>query len=348
ALTNSEARTLAALPSERLEAIVEAAHAHLGDAPPPLADQLRRTAIALRQTHTRHGSATAQRDTAAARAAGAEAARLTRQLARLEHGQALRERWSLTAARLDAQAGAGQAILDVRQAAQQARPYTLLDNATLVRRLRSAQRRAKQARTTAERYDQEGERTTAEIAALVVEIDHSATIGPAQSQARESVIVEQQAATRIAGLQTALAATRLGHHAVRGKHRSQLIAELEQLRRQHPALAGGDPVARWEALLADGKTADRETLAALRSRHDQASTDLDWYRNTAAQLRGDADTQQATIAGIRAELTARTTTPHHPTSSCARGPEPAPRSGSAALLQDQITIAPQPPQDIPG
>ncbi|MHB1536192.1 MAG: hypothetical protein ACYC1D_16595, partial [Acidimicrobiales bacterium] len=158
ALTNSEARTLAALPSERLEAIVEAAHAHLGDAPPPLADQLRRSAIALRQTHTRQGSATAQGDTAAARAAGAEAARLTRQLTRLEVGQALRERWSLTAARLDAQAGAAQAVLDARQAAQRARPYTLLDNATLVRRLRGAQRRAQQARSTAERYDQEGER----------------------------------------------------------------------------------------------------------------------------------------------------------------------------------------------
>ncbi|MHB1536556.1 MAG: MobF family relaxase, partial [Acidimicrobiales bacterium] len=104
ALTNSEDRTLAALATERLEAIVDQAHAHLVDAPPPLADQLRRTAVALRHAHTSEGSATAQGDTTAARAAAAEAARLTRELARLEVGQALRERWSLTAARLDAQA----------------------------------------------------------------------------------------------------------------------------------------------------------------------------------------------------------------------------------------------------
>ncbi|MHB1536647.1 MAG: hypothetical protein ACYC1D_18960, partial [Acidimicrobiales bacterium] len=194
------------------------------------------------------------------------------------------------------------AVLDVRQAAQQARPYTLLDNATLVRRLRGAQRRAKQARTTAERYDQEGERTTAQIAALLLEIDHSATSGPAQSRARQSVIVEQQAAARIAGLQTALDATRLGRHTVRGAQRVRLTAELNQVRQQHPALAGGDPAARWEALLADGKTADRETLAALRSRHDQATTDLDWYRNTATQLRADADDQRVTITSLRAEL----------------------------------------------
>ena len=146
-------------------------------------------------------------------------------------------------------------------------------------------------------------------------------VGPAQGQARQIVIAEQQAAARIASIQTALDATRLGHHSVRGDQRAGLAAELHQLRAHHPTLAPGDPAARWETLIADAKTVDRDALAQLRSHHAQAITDLDWYRNTATQLRADADHQQATITGIRDELTTRT------------GHSPSPASPASTRIQ---------------
>lgn len=350
ALTNSQTNTLAALPDERLEAIIDQAHAHLAQAPPPVTDQLRQTAIALRDAHTRHGTAVAHGDTATARAAGADAARLTRRLDRLDHTQGLRDRWNLTAARLDSQATAAQALLTGRRAAEQARPYSQLDTATLLGRLRTARRRANQATATAGRYDRQAEQTGAQIALLLAEIDRTTAVGPAQSQARQTVITEQQAAARIASIQTALDATLLRHHTVRGKHRTRLTAEVHQLRQQQPALTIDDPTNRWDTLIADGKTADRDSLAQLRSSHDQTTTDLEWYRNTATQLRADADHQQGTIRGIRAELTTRTSAPHHPTPPPPRGPRtaPHPRAGAVSVAQDQVSAAPKPPQDTPG
>lgn len=350
ALTNSEARTLAALPDERLEAIIDQAHAHLAQAPPPVADQLRQTAIALRDAHTRHGTASAHGDTTATRTANGDAGRLGRQLGRLEHAQGLRDRWSLTAARLDSQATASEALLAGRRAAQEGRPYNKVETATLVRRLRSAQARVKQATDTADRYDRQAEQTAPGIAVLLAEIDHTASVGPAQSEARQTVIAEQQAAARIATLQAHLDATRLRRQAVRGDQRVRLTAELHQLRQQHPALATGDLAARWETLIAEGETADHDTVAQLLSHHAQAATDLDWYRNTATQLRADADHQQATITGIRGELTTRTTTRHQSASSRPRGPQTTPYPGAraAAVAQDQITNTTKPPQDSPG
>lgn len=353
ALTNSETHTLAALPAERLEAIIDQTHTHLAEAPPPVADQLRQIAAALRHAQTIGGTAASHGDTNTARAAGAEAARLARQLDRLEDAQGLRDRWSLTAGRLDAQAVAAQAVLDNRQAVQQGRPYTRVDTATLVRRLRGARHRADHATATADRYDQQAQRTAAEIAVLLADIDHTATVGPAHGQARQAVIAEQQAATRIAGIQAALDATRLGVHTARGDHRARLTGELNQLRQQHPGLAvGGDPAARWDSLIADGRTTDRNSIAELHSRHDQASTDLDWYRNTATQLRSDAEHQHSAITSIRAELTARTSDSANPRS--ARHGQPRPRAAHKATMRSphiahgQLTDTPKPPQDTPG
>ena len=347
ALTNSEARTLAALPAERLEAIIDQAHAHLAQAPPPVADQLRQTAIALRDAHTRQGTAVAHGDTAAARTAAADATRLARQLGRLEHAQGLRDLWSLTAARLDAQGAASEALLAARRAAQEARPYNRADTETLARRLRTARVRVHQANTTAERYDRQAEQTAAGIAILLAEIDHTTTVGPAQSQAHQTVTAEQQAAARIAGIDAALDATRLGHHTIRGDQRARLTAELDQLQQHHPGLGGDDPAIRWDALIADGRTADLDTLAQLRSRHAQAATDLDWYRNTATQLRADADDQHTTITSIRAELTARTSAPHHQRSARPQA-APHPNASAAEVGHGQLIPTPKPPQDLPG
>ena len=351
ALTNSDTNTLAALPDEHLEAIIDHAHTHLATAPAPVADRLRHTAIALRHAHTTQGTAVAQGDTIAARTAGANAARLARQLDRLEHDQAVQDRWNLTAARLDGQAGAAQVLLDSRCAAQQARPYSQSDTATLVRRLRTARRRADQAMATADRYDRRTEQTSAGIAVLLGEIEHTETVGPAQSQARQTVITEQRAAARIAAIETALDATRLGRHAIRRDQRARLTAELQQLRQQHPALAAGDPTTRWDTLVTEGRTADRDTLAQLRSRRQQAATDLDWYSNTATQLRADADQQTSVVTGIKAELTARTSTPHDPAPSHQHSPQaaPHPTAHATAMAQDHLTaMAPKRPQDSPG
>ena len=349
-LIHSETRTLAALPTERLEAIVDHAHTTCAAAPPAVADQLQRTAVALRAAQTRQGAATAHGDIALARAAGAEAARLARQLDRLEHGQALRDRWNLTANRLDAQAGAAQAVLDDRHTTQRARPHSQVDTATLVRRLRDARHHADHATVTAQHYDRRTDRTTPELAALVTQIDHTINVEPAYTQARRTVTSEQHAAARIADIRASLDTTRLGLHTIRGPYRAQLNAELTRLRTQHPALADGTNAERWDTLLAAGKDADRNTLAQLRSRHQQAATDLDWYRNTATQLRADADNQQTTITGIRDELTTRTSTPHDPRTPRPRPPQsaPYPRTSVSAVAQDQITTTPKPPQDSPG
>ena len=345
ALTNSDTNTLAALPDEHLEAIIDHAHTHLAKAPPAVADRLRQTAIALRHAHTTQGTAAAHGDTIAARTAGADAARLARQLQRFEHAQSVRDRWALPAARLDGQAGAAQALLDSRHAAQHGRPYRQSDTATLVRRLRTARRRADQATATAERYDRRTEQTSAGIAALLAEIEHTETVGPAHSRARQTVITEQQAAARIATIKTALDATRLGRHTIRRDHRARLSSQLHQLRQQHPALTAGDPTTRWDTLTTEGKTADRDTLTQLRSRHQQATTDLDWYSNTARQLRADADEQQITITGLRIELTARTTSPHTPTPT--RSNYPAATAHGTHIAVHQLTETTKPLQDAP-
>ena len=350
ALTHSEARTLNTLPTERLEAIIDHAHATRTAAPPAVADELRHTALALRAAHSRQGTATAHGDTASARAADAEVGRLARQLDQLEHAQHLRDRSNLTAVRLDAQAGAAQAVLDDRHATQHTRPYSQVDTATLVRRLHHARHRADHATTTAEHYDRQTERTRVELTTLLTQIDHTANTAPAYAHARRTVTTEQHAVGRIADIRAALDTTRLGLHAIRGHHRAQLNAELNQLRTQHPSLADGNTAARWDTLLAAGKISDRNTLAQLRSRHQQAATDLDWYRNTATQLRADADDQQITIAGIRDELTTRTSTPHDPGTPRPRHPQAAPHPGAnaAPVAQAQITATPKPPQDSHG
>ena len=225
ALTNSPAHTLATPPAERLEAIIDHAHTHLAQAPPSVAHQLRDTAIALRHAHTRAGTAIANGHTTTANITSGEAARLGRKLDQLEHAQTLRDRWNLTAARLDSQAVAALALLDHRRANQQNRPYNQADTTTLIRRLRAARHRAGQATAAAERHDRQAEHSAALIADLQTAIDHTTTSQPAQNQARQTVLDEQRAATRMATIQAALAATRLGRNTIRGHHRALLTGE---------------------------------------------------------------------------------------------------------------------------
>jgi conjugative relaxase-like TrwC/TraI family protein len=349
ALTNSPAGTLAALPAERLEAIIHHAHTHLAQAPPSVAHQLRATALASRAAHTRAGTALAHDDNGTARSAAAEAARLDQQLQQLEHAQTHRDRWNLTAARLDHQAAAAQALLDHRQTAQHNRPYNQYDTSTLARRLRTVRHRADQATTTAKRYDRHADQTANAIVALLADIEHTATVQPARSHARQTVTAEQHAATRMTAIQTALDATRLRRRTIRGHHRTQLTAELQQIRRTYPALATIDLTVRWDALIAAGETADHNTLVELKGRHEQAIVDLDWYANTATQLRADVDHQHETITAIRAELTNRTSTPHPPTPRPGESRStPHPKPHAVAVAQNQITASPKPPQDTPG
>jgi len=74
------------------------------------------------------------------------------------------------------------------------------------------------------------------------------------------------------------------------------------------------------------------------------------YRNTGIQIQADCDKQHATITAIRAELTARDSTPHQTTPPRSRGPRVAPDPGirSVAIAQDQLTTPLKPPEDIPG
>ncbi|MHB1533911.1 MAG: MobF family relaxase [Acidimicrobiales bacterium] len=353
ALSNSETQMLAGLPTERLEAIIDHAHTHLAGGPLPVTDQLRRATTALRSARTTQGNALAGGDTDAARIAGEQADRLARQVDRLEDAQARREAWSLAAARLDTQATAAQAALDARQAARQARPYAGLDTDTLLRRLRNSRIRATRATDTADRYDQRAEHAIADIDRLMAAIDHTATIRPGESRARETVLVEQHVAARIAHLQSDLDRSRLGHHVVLGPRRIRLSAELNHLRQGHPALTAADPRIRWDALLAEGETADAQARENLQAEHGQAVIDLTWYRNTAAQLRADADHQRAATIGIQSELAVRsqgcdvtsTARPDTPAARAGRGPDAA---HSAYVAQQQLTDLPSPPQDAPG
>jgi len=362
ALTHTEKGALNSLPTEALEAIIERAHTHQATAPPPVADQLRCTATALRHAHTQEGAhahiespnghshtPTGLYHAPTACPAGHDTARLARQLERLERAQAVRNQWNLESARLDTHAAAAQAVLDHRQTTQQAQPYTEVDTATLIRRLAAARHRGERAATTADRYQQQTELTTIAIDGLLADIERAATVRPAYAEARDVVLGEQQAAARILTIRADLDNTRLGRHTVRRQHRANLEAELEQLQREHPALGSGDLTKRWDSLLANGETADQQALATLNGRHHQTTTDLDWYRNTGTQLRADAHKQTRIVAGIRAELSARTTETHKPRPAGRRPHQqtPKPQPSTTAVAQELLTNTTEPPQAAP-
>lgn len=346
ALDNSPARLLTATSDERLEAIADQAHTHLANGPAPVADELRRTAIALRQAHTSEGTALALRDRDTARTARQEAEQLALDLRQLEDLQATRDSWSITASRLEARADLARAELNRRAATDAVGTYRQLDTQTLAGKLRNARLRAKQATEGAERYEAEKHRAQLAVAALTDALSQAAANGAAESQARELIAREQRAAARITELQETLGKRRFARAAARGQNRQRLQQELTQLLGQRPTPGPGGADQRWRELLENAKAADRASREELRAEHDRAVVDLRWYQNTAEQMRSDADQQRTVITEIKDELSQRTSSTSEQAPTNHQTPDPA--MTPVAIAHDQLIDSPSPPQELPG
>lgn len=349
ALENSPARLLASSPDERLEAVIDRAHTHLAAGPTPVGDDLRRTAVALRQARSSEGASLSRHEEGPARAAQHRADQLVLELEHLEQDQSTRDAWSMTASRLEAQADLARTELDRRAAREGTRNYPQLETEALIRKLHHARVRASQAAECADSYESRAGASELSAATLAKAIDEASAQGAAETSAREQIAIERQVAARINELQGKLARTRFGMPTIRGRDRQLLTDEVESLISRHPALSKGGPDERWDALLADAKAADQARLEQLRADHNQAVVDVRWYRNTSEQMRTDEEQQRATVTEIRDELSTRTSSPSKSSPGGPKHQSRDPRMGQAiAIAHRQLTESPPPPRELPG
>ena len=332
ALDRTDPHSLAALPDEHLEAILDQAHQADQTSPDAVAEQLRAASGQLRHARTAHGIALQSRDPIAANRAAEQIDQLNVAVSRLEQAHNRRQQWRAATARLQEQAQAASVELEARRDAHNQVRGTDTAMPELHRRLVQAKARLESMETTIQRVEAiarhdrgRAQRLSAELSALLAR-------RPSTSEAQRTLASEQATAARIDQLRHTLTDTRLGMHAVRGKPRQRLRAELDQLVAGHPVLARPQHrQVRWETILNDGRRADHDQATVLRGQITQATKDVAEHADLAAACRAERDVRATHCIDLAVEIARRSGAPSTRTRTSRPTPEP------------DVTLAPETP-----
>ena len=314
ALDRTDPPTMAHLPDEQLEAIIEQCRHADRNAPAAVADELRDATRQLRQARTAHGLAIRNGDPVLAHTAHDQLGQLNRTVADLEEAHRRRQQWTAISSRLHQQADSALVELDIRRSAQADRPRVDTNLADLRRRLIHAQARLQSMQATVEHVERVADQRRVRAAQLEAELAALLASHPATQKAQLVVTSEQATAARIDQLRHTLTDTMLGIHTLRGKPRQQLRSELDELVTDHPALATpGHRQNRWETILKDGRQADRDHARDLRRQITHAHKDVVEHAALATACRTECNTRETIYTDLATAITRRTgATSAHP------------------------------------
>ncbi|HVA44619.1 MAG TPA: MobF family relaxase, partial [Acidimicrobiales bacterium] len=223
ALGHSEAPTLAGMPTEHLEAMIQAAAAEL--APPSVATELAERYAQLRAAHTAQGVALLAGN--AARAAGHArwAAELAAQITALEAAHAQRVAWSGEAGRRVAQVSAARAELSARQEARAQAPRGSWTEVRLHRAIADARLGVDSMTRVAAEQEEIASGLSDEIEAARTNLDRLVRLRPAVRAAAQRVSAEANLARRLDTLDAELAVSRMDRSGLRGRARAAALSE---------------------------------------------------------------------------------------------------------------------------
>jgi conjugative relaxase-like TrwC/TraI family protein len=325
ALDRAEPAGLAALPDERLEALVDQARQAEAAAPPSVGDQLRTISAQLRAARTAHGQAVLAGGPHSS--AALEAARTVEALAnaagRLESEHRRREQWRQAASRLQAQAAAAATELVARADARTAAPFRDMDLSSLEAEIAQVEQRLAAAASVAQRHETLARRWHDRADQLGARLARATTERPQLAKAEATVAAERALADRIEQLQSALGEDRRIRRP-RGAERQELIAEMSRLSTANPALMA-DPARReerWAGIIERAGQAERRWLGDLQAQLHAAAAQSEEHAAIAAPTRADIDERADRAGALRDELERRAHPTAVPTEPCSPAAQP--------------------------
>jgi hypothetical protein len=335
ALDRTDPHSLAKLPDDQLEAIIDQAHQVDQASPDAVADQLRAASRQLRYARTAYGIALQTHDPIAANRAAEKIDQLNVAVSRHEQAHYRRQQWTMATARLHQQAQAAAVELETRSLVRDT--DTTLPGihhrlAQAKARLESMEATVQRVETIARHHRDRARTLSDDLAALLAR-------RPATRTAQLAVVSEQATAAHIDRLRHSLTDTRFAMHTVPGKARRQFRAELEELVTDYPALASPQHRQdRWETILHDGRRADRDQARDLRGRITQANTEAAEHATLAATCRAERDARETIYTDLtrRAGATSAHPKPSGPSSATNVTPAETPASPHSTTIHSDL------------
>ena len=307
ALGRVEPATLADLPDEHLEAIVDQARQCDAAAPPAVASHLRAASAQLRAARTGEGqNVLAGRPVE--RAAVAEIEALTAGVAQLELSQRQREHWRASTSRLHAQAEAGAAELAAQAEARANWSHRDMDQDTLQAEVIRVEQQLRTATWVAERHATVRDQGREMVISLSAELARLTQKRPDVSIATTTVANERAVAAKLDELGETLARRRLGRSALRPAVRNNLHEELGVLLVSNPGLRC-EPLLReqrWTTIMDLAHAAERRRLAETQGHLDEAVVIVDQQADIARGARVHVEQLSERCNSLQAELGRRT------------------------------------------
>lgn len=270
ALERTEPATLARLPDEHLEAIIDQARQAETAAPPPIAEGLHQAHVQLRQARTAEGLARQTGDHTTADTAAEQVRRLAEAVLQAEDHHRRRQQWRTHHARLLDQAEAARTELDLRAAGRAATRHADIGLDGLHRQAAHAKTRLDSMEETLQHLETLDRRYARRLARLNTQIADLTASRPATTSAHARINNEQHVAGRIDQLQQLLAKRRPLTGIMRADQRAAHREELHQLRDTHPQLVAPDRRQQhWQQILRQAETQDARHIDALHGQLDQ-------------------------------------------------------------------------------
>jgi len=301
ALGHAEAPTLAGMPTEHLEALIQAAAAE--PAPPSVATELAEHYAQLRATQTAEGAALLAGN--AARAAGHArwAAELAAQITTLEAAHAQRVAWSGEAGRRAAQVGAARAELSARQEARAQAPRGSWSEVRLLRAIADARLSVDSMTRVANDQEEIAPGLSEEIEAARTNLERLVRLRPAVRAAAQRVSAEAGLARRIDALDAELGVSRMDRSGLRGRARAAALSEREALAQGHPELV--EPAGRsgrWAALAEDAAARHDQAVGKAERQVHRLEAERQEYLDLAHQCRAELSTRQSRLEALMARV----------------------------------------------
>jgi hypothetical protein len=270
ALDRTEPASLAQLPDEHLEALIDEARRAETAAPPAISEHLQQLHVQLRETRTAEGLARQAGHIDRARQAHQQAERLAKAVLQAEEGHRGRQEWRTGHARLADQAKQARSELDLRALQRSATRLADVSLAGLRRQAANAKTRLVSMEETLQDIESLDWRYDRQLDRLNTEMSHLFTSQPATAAAQRRIRDEQQVADRIDELEYVLAQRRLGVPTERPSQRIAYRQELHRLLDTYPQLAvPKDRQRHWDHIASQAHTRDAASIENLRGQITQ-------------------------------------------------------------------------------
>ncbi|HVA42755.1 MAG TPA: AAA family ATPase, partial [Acidimicrobiales bacterium] len=312
ALGRAEAPSLAGMPTEALEALVDSARAE--PAPPSVAIELADCHAQAREARTAEGAAllSARPESADRYARRAEA--LEAVLGELEAAHTARTEWTVLRARGQAQVEAARAELQVRQDIVTQAPAGSWAAEHWEGVLHDAEIRVKSMTTVARRVEGEAAELAEEVVAARSGLSRLERDQPAVRQAAQAVRTEAAQAQRLDALDAALATSQLQRAGLRGQARRDALAERDALARRHPELRTIEArPPRWAAMATDARATHDQAVKDAQAQVHKLETALAGHVDLAQRCRAEAAIRQAHLDELHLRGPSAAPAPPEPT-----------------------------------